>query len=692
MNSPFVRLLDRLRRGSGTVLKALTWFFCLGLLAVGWTAILSRISFERELAITDAIAQNENRAIAFEQYVQRTLEVAAVATRYVADRFQRRETLAEFAGSPDRPAIIRPNLIGTGTFLGMAVIDSRGNLVGTSRPGTRPINVAYDQAFRIHVTRDSGALFVGRPVRPPMLSRDVIFLTRRLNNPDGSFGGVVALSIAPEQFSSFYANARTGAQDIVALIGLDGITRARRAGQVSSFGEDMRGTDALRRALREPDGTARAAGIADGEVRYFSRRRLSGYPLFVIYGVPESEILATPAWRARVILTVAALLSLAIIGFAWLLTLLINRNERRSREMALANRRLQEAQRIGQIGDWRYGTADDPLYWSPQIYTLYERDPALGPMSTREFRALLDEEGRTITDRAMERALATGETQEFDFKVRLPSGTEAWHQVVVIPVRDTAGNVTGLHGTTQNISGRKLLDQLQHRLAHMSRIEAMNAMAATLAHELNQPLASAANYLAGTRRNLEAGDAAQTGEGVAAAEQQIHFAADIIRRVREMVGNQPRSFSVFGVRGVIEDALVLLGPSSTRAPSLEIDPRGAAVRADRVQVQQVLINLLRNAMEAAQDQPGARIWITSRPAADAMVEISVADDGPGFRQPLAERFSPLASRDGGMGLGLSISRTIIEAHGGRIWTADRVGGGAIVSFTLPAAQQGRERQ
>ena len=100
-----------------------------------------------------------------------------------------------------------------------------------------------------------------------------------------------------------------------------------------------------------------------------------------------------------------------------------------------------------------------------------------------------------------------------------------------------------LHGTDQNVSARKLLDRLQTHVAHLSRVEAMNAMAATLAHELNQPLTAASNYLVGSRRRLKAGAGAldEVEQGMVAAEQQVHLAADIIRRVREMVANQPKT-------------------------------------------------------------------------------------------------------------------------------------------------------
>jgi signal transduction histidine kinase len=690
MASPFARLFDRPRLGTGAGLKGLTWLFCLLLIVVAWAAILQRIRFERDQAVDEAVAQNINRVMAFEQYVRRTLEVAAIATRYVAERFERGDAGAEFVGTPDRPAIMQGNLARTGTFLGIAIVNANGDIIARSRPGGGRLNVAGDQAFQVHVARDSGRLFVGRPVRLPMVGRDVILLTRRLNNPDGSFAGVVALSIAPEQFIAFYRDAHMGPQDVLSLIGLDGVTRARRTGDAASWGEDVRGTLVMRMQMQNPNGTYLGPSVLDGTVRFFSHRRLADYQLFATYGVPEEQVLASAGRRARLMLVAVSLITLAILAFATMLTLLINRGERRATEMALANRRLQDAQRIGEIGDWRYGLEDDPLYWSPQIYKLYERDPALGPLPTAEFRALLDDDGRSAIDAGMARAVASGDTQQVEFKVHLPSGAEVHHQVVVMPIHDDSGRTVGVHGTTQNVTGRKLIERLETRVAQLSRIDAMNAMAATLAHELNQPLAAAVNYLAGCRLHLDGAPNDMDGlrEGLRGAENQIHFVGEIIRRVREMVGNQPRMLTSFSLAPVIDDALALIATAQDEPKpkvAKHFAPDARRVRADRVQVQQVMINLLRNALDATRGVERPDIEISSARGETSMIQVEITDNGPGFDQPPDERFSPFTAKGSGMGLGLSISRTIVELHGGRIWTEDRPGCGATVIFTLPAA-------
>jgi signal transduction histidine kinase len=685
------------RRRTARLQKALIWGFCLLLVAGTWGFVIQQVGFERGQAVDDAIRQNINRSIAFEQYVRRTLEAADLVSRYVGGRFARGDIGSEFSGTAAHPARISGNVARSGTFVGVSIADRNGDIVASSIP-TRlaRANVARHPAFLAHVADDSGQLYVSPPIRSRILGQNLIWLSRRLNHPDGSFAGVIAINILPEQFTAFYRDAQVNPADIMAVIGLDGFVRARRRGSMSTSGEDMRGTSVMRRQMRAPNGTHLGPSVIDGQVRYFSHRRLRDYPLFVTYGVLEAEVLAPSRHRARIFYAAAFLVSLMLVAFAAVLTLGLSRRERREAEMARANQRLQEAQRIGQIGDWDYDLRTGAVYWSPQLLAQFEREPAQGSPTFEEFMAYLDEEGRAAVNRAHAEAIRTGKSQEVEYEVHLPSGAESRHQGVVMPGFDAAGSVVRLHGTDQNISARKLLDRLQTHVAHLSRLEAMNAMATTLAHELNQPLTAASNYLVGSRRRLKGngpGALEQIDEGMAAAEQQVHLAADIIRRVREMVSNQPKAVASVSLSRVIDDsiALVSMGAGSGPAVRKKLAADARSVRADRIQIQQVLINLIRNACDATSGRADAEIIVSSVRDGES-VTVSIADNGSGFSQPDSERFSPFATTKAtGLGLGLSISRTIIESHGGRIWTEDREGQGACVRFTLPASRRHKER-
>jgi two-component system sensor kinase FixL len=234
------------------------------------------------------------------------------------------------------------------------------------------------------------------------------------------------------------------------------------------------------------------------------------------------------------------------------------------------------------------------------------------------------------------------------------------------------------------------LQELQSELVHISRLTAMGEMASTLAHELNQPLSAIANYLKGVRRLLERQGGAQPGvisDAVDKAAEQALRAGDIVRRLRDFVARGESERRVESIAKLVEEAsaLALVGAKEQGVRvrthyDLDVD----LVFADKVQVQQVLLNLMRNAIEAMAGSP-RRDLILSTAAADGMALIAVADTGPGIDAEIAEQlFQPfVTSKPHGMGVGLSISRTIVEAHGGRIWTEPNPGGGTIFRFTLP---------
>jgi two-component system sensor kinase FixL len=236
------------------------------------------------------------------------------------------------------------------------------------------------------------------------------------------------------------------------------------------------------------------------------------------------------------------------------------------------------------------------------------------------------------------------------------------------------------------------LQDLQSELIHISRLTAMGEMASTLAHELNQPLSAITNYMKGSKRLLESGDgdsAAMVREAIDKAAEQALRAGQIIRRLRDFVARGESEYRVEPMSKLVEEAcaLALVGAKDLGVRvKFEFDPAADMALADRVQVQQVLLNLVRNAIEAMQEVDRRELIVSVAAAPGDMVKISVSDTGPGIVPEFAEQlFQPfMTTKRQGMGVGLSISRTIIEGHGGRIWTEPNPGGGTIFSFTLRA--------
>jgi two-component system sensor kinase FixL len=241
------------------------------------------------------------------------------------------------------------------------------------------------------------------------------------------------------------------------------------------------------------------------------------------------------------------------------------------------------------------------------------------------------------------------------------------------------------------------MKELQSEVAHMSRYTALGEMASTLAHEINQPLTAISNYLRGSQRLLDRLDADTTPmlrDALGRAADQALRAGHIIRRLREFVTRGESDRRIESLSKLIEDAstLALVGVREAGiSVSFRLDPHADLVLADRIQIQQVLVNLIRNAMEVMIETPNERrLEIATAVAADEHVEVSVSDTGAGLA-PEVERqlFQPfVTTKLKGMGLGLSICRTIVEAHGGKIWVEPRVGGGTVFRFTLRSADIG----
>lgn len=246
--------------------------------------------------------------------------------------------------------------------------------------------------------------------------------------------------------------------------------------------------------------------------------------------------------------------------------------------------------------------------------------------------------------------------------------------------------------------------QLQAELIEVSRLSSMGEMAAALAHELNQPLTAAANFLGAAEMMLPGGERTPrpaplgpVGEAISRAKDEALRAGEIVRRLREFISRGEADMKRESLPAIIKNA-VLLGLAKVEHKSIDVDyqfdTKAQFVLADRIQIQQVIVNIVRNAAEAMGQQPpdGRRLSISTAAAGDKSAEIVIGDTGPGLTEEvIATLFTPFtSSKVTGMGVGLSICKRIVEAHGGRIWAGERPGGGAEFHFTLSLFEQPEE--
>jgi two-component system sensor kinase FixL len=241
---------------------------------------------------------------------------------------------------------------------------------------------------------------------------------------------------------------------------------------------------------------------------------------------------------------------------------------------------------------------------------------------------------------------------------------------------------------TQRTESERRLQALQAELLHVSRLTEMGQMAAGLAHELNQPLAAIGNYIAASQRLLERGKSEEAISAAKKAGEQVKRAGEIIRRLRDFVRRGDGEKRTEQLANVIEEATAL-GFAGMKSLGIKVDlrvrPDAASAFIDKIQIQQVLVNLIRNAVEAMANSPRRELLVATAPRDVDWVEIRVSDSGPGLVPAVRDKlFQPFVStKDGGMGVGLSICRSIVEAHGGDLLAGDNEGGGTVFSLTLP---------
>lgn len=255
-----------------------------------------------------------------------------------------------------------------------------------------------------------------------------------------------------------------------------------------------------------------------------------------------------------------------------------------------------------------------------------------------------------------------------------------------------------IHDITHRQATESRLRDLQSELAHVGRLSEMASLASSLAHELNQPLTSIVNYCEAARDLLPPGcdtePLATIRLALDEAASESLRAGQIVNRLREFVrqGHTERHTESLARLIAEANALALIG---TRENGIDVQVRldnsADEIFVDRIQIQQVLTNLIRNAVDAMIDSPSRSLTIRTADTAGGAVQVAVEDSGSGISESVAPQiFQPfVTSKSSGMGVGLSICRTIIEAHGGRLWFEPRVGGGTIFRFTLPVA--GKER-
>jgi PAS domain S-box-containing protein len=355
-----------------------------------------------------------------------------------------------------------------------------------------------------------------------------------------------------------------------------------------------------------------------------------------------------------------------------------------------------------QGGEEALSPAHSRRHLSEEWYRIYGFDPENGPPPIEERLQRIHPEDRARWQGTLDRAIADKSNYEVEFRILLPDGSVKYIHTIGHPVLNASGDLAQFVGSSTDITQRKTaeeaLRQAQADLAHVSRMTTMGELTASLAHEVNQPIAAAVTDANTCLRWLtrDPPDLDEAREAASRMAKDATRVADIVSRIRLLFKNVSPQRERVDLNKVIQEMIVLLHGEATRYTiSVRTDLASdiPEVMGDRVQLQQVLMNLLLNSMDAMKDVDTTReLIIHSQPAKNEQVMVSVSDTGVGLPPQQTEQIfnAFFTTKSYGTGMGLRISRSIIESHGGRLWAANNSPRGASFCFTLPTKAAAEE--
>jgi PAS domain S-box-containing protein len=363
---------------------------------------------------------------------------------------------------------------------------------------------------------------------------------------------------------------------------------------------------------------------------------------------------------------------------------------------------LAEAQNLSHTGSFGWDVSSGKIYWSQETFRIFEYDPPTVPGLELVLQRTHPED-RALHRQLLDRVSREGKDFDFEHRLLMPNGSVKYLRVVGRPSKDESGSLEFV-GAVTDITERKRaeeelrqkeasLREAQNELAHVSRVTTMGELAASIAHEVNQPLAGIATnanaglrWLAGESPNLN-----EAREAIRRIIRDGNRAGEVISRMRALFKKARTAKERLDINEAVEEVVILTQSEMRRnkvALRMELAADLPSVMGDRVQLQQVVVNLILNAIEAMstlEDRERDLVITTQLGEADE-IRVAVQDSGIGLDPNNAERIFDAfhTTKPGGLGMGLSISRSIVERHDGRLWAVSNQGPGATFQFTLPS--------
>lgn len=706
-----------------------------------WISLSYKIHNEKQIEISNAIKETGNLARAFEENTLRTIKSADQTVLFL-------KYLCEKEGKGiDIPLYINEGRLANKPLVLLSMIDEKGDLVASSQVPFIPSNLGDREHFLVHKDFDSGQLFISKPVVGRSSGKWSIQMTRRVNKPDGSFGGVVVASVDPFYFTEFYKQVDLGKNSSIALIGRqDGIVRARQTDQNSYVGQDLSKTVFMEEVATKDVGHYVVKSSVDGIERIISYRALGGYPFVVAVGIDQEEALLGFYKRVTEEYTWAIMVTIVILLFMMMLLIfaaqrrrnvqiLSTLNEASSRMMDNLNKAeviqeiLECAREISGIQDGFIALVDDKSCQIRVSVAVGSCKRMLGKTIAGDCSMMvqLSETGRSHIvsegDLFPDTLLEQGVTDVVDFiAVPLRSINKIIGVVVLIyrerPYSLTPRKVLGIQQFSSQASAalenvrlyRALQDELdEHKTMQQELLLAKEAseaanlakgeFLANVSHEIRtpmNPILGLTELLLDTPLNLQQRDMLQTVRE--SGKSLLAIINDVLDFSKNEAGKLILEKINFDPITLIEEVVDLMawkakdkGLSLTSFIEPTIPP---ILHGDPIRLKQVLLNLTGNAVKFT--QAGEIIIRVLRVRDDnhkneEYLRFEVRDTGIGLSSAITSRlFRPFTQADssmtrkyGGTGLGLSISKQIVELMGGRIGVESNEGTGSLFYFSIP---------
>ena len=670
--------------------------FCLAMIALIWATIMERAASERVHALEVEMRQNTNLVMAFEQYSVRILRNADAVTQFVESAYLRRS-------EPNLTAVLAERVAANDFLDVIAIFDVHGRLVASSQQRTQAgVSIGDREEFRVHASGEVARLFVGKTALTPFWSEAVVPITRRVVLPDGSFGGVIMVLIQARHFTDFVEDAAVQPGEVFTLVGLDGITRARKKAGREMFGDDLRGSRLLDERAHRPRGTFRAAAHLDGVMRLFTYRTLTDYPLVVVVGSGEDEVLAEYSQRRWLYYVGATVASLCILLFALVVIVAVFRVAGAAGALAESDARFRNLVELS--SDW---------YWEQDAQFRFT-------FLSQGHQRIIDANNATSIGRTRWELGAHGPTDEqwtehrsvleahqpfrnFEYLWRTTDSELFYVSISGDPLFDAAGRFTGYRGTGTDITQRKLAKKeilrlnaaLEERVRERTeQLEVANqelhAFGYSIAHDLRAPLRAIGGF---SEMLLESHlpDINAAGKGLfKRILTNVEWMGQLIDGLLALsqLSTAPVTREAVDLTKLSQE---IIDEKRRLEPKRDVEvvlAEGLVIEGDRTMVRRMMQNLIGNAWTYTSNRPVARIEIGAVQDASDPPIFFIKDNGAGFDMGYADKlFQPFQrlhspSEFQGTGVGLAIVSRIIRRHSGRIRAEAQVDKGASFYFTL----------